>query len=555
LKFLVLQKSLVDLTEDELSESKVLKDLINTGTIIITCLAIFYSLIAYKDANAFFILALIKTFYNLRYLKVEYPPLYQRVLDLEMSDFTSLTFSKDIFEQLSEVFPQASSIPVIYLKYQVGSVFIINFWDTMMTILFAAAVWGLIRIGEYFTLKHCKANAVISYFRKALQWNILLGLFITYFDGIIIFSALQFKSGNIKGKSIMSLLISIVFILAVIALWTYLWVITVKIRNETKNRASQAGIITREIKGKWENWRVIFKGIKFQKLLQAMLYPIYATRILLFYVVLSYLWEYPLAQASLFMAITIVMLIYFIFINPFQQRISQIQYVIQEAVLFYVSIALAILSAEYDSGSTLEKVRPGFAKLIAYSHIGFIVFGYFILVARTFERVIRIIVKKKEGRMGSPKITTAVFSQQNVQNEQRFNQLKDEYSLSSPNFKKDFGNYSPSTYELDSPPLSQRLPELDRAKDSSPILENETQLTIEIQRTQLQGPKGSTLLGHVDESPTFKIGEYSPTKFPHNLVREAQQKARARRQHPRNSRVGSIAGKSDIDLSEEKWSN
>ena len=467
-----------------------------------------------------------------------------------MSDFTSLTFSKDIFEKLYEVFPQGLP-PVMYLKYQVGSVFIINFWDTMMTILFVVAIWGLVRIGEYFTLKHNKTHAVFSYFRKALQWNILLGLFVTYFDDVIIFSALQFKSGNIKEKSIISLLVSIVFILATIALLVYLFVITVKIRNETKNRASQPGIVTREIKGKWENWRVIFKGIKFQKLLQAMFYPIYATRILLFYIVLSYLWETPMAQAALFMAISIVMLIYFIFINPFQQRISQVQYVIQEAVLFYVSIALAILAAEYDSGSNLEKVRPGFSKLIAYSHIGFIVFGYFILVARTFERAIRVIMKKKDVKQSpkSPRITTAVFTQQNVQNEQQFNQLKDEYSLSSPNFQKKFDHY---TYELDSPPQSHRLQDMNRTKDSSPILENETHLTIDMQKTYQQEAKGSTLLGHVDESPTFKIGEDSPSKFPQNLVKEAQMKARARRQHPRNSRMGSIAGKSDIDLSEEK---
>ena len=260
LKIFPYKNFIVDLTEDEFSESKVLKDLINVGTIIITGLAIVYSLMSYKDANAFFILALIKTFYNLRYLKVEFPPLYQRVLDLEMSDFTSLTFSKDIFEKLYEVFPQGLP-PVMYLKYQVGSVFIINFWDTMMTILFIFAIWGLVRIGEYFTLKHNKTHAVFSYFRKALQWNILLGLFVTYIDDIIIYSALQFKSGNIKEKSIISLLVSIVFFLAVIALLVYLFVITVKIRNETKNRAAQAGIVTREIKGKWENWRVIFKGI------------------------------------------------------------------------------------------------------------------------------------------------------------------------------------------------------------------------------------------------------------------------------------------------------
>ena len=218
-------------------------------------------------------------------------------------------------------------VPENFAKYGIHSSFFYNYWYTFCTliILFASAL--LLHFSSKATKEH-EYKAIVRILHavtKIVKWNLLLLIFCGNIDEVILYSSLEFKTLSINTfLSFFSFLICLWFIAATFfVVWQSIHIVTTyqKLANLSDPDSEQLALI-KLLLGKWESYYVLFRGYKDDKIIKQAFMFIFVIRMLIYYIIVAYMIDFPLVQVILITLLSVAMLVYLIVLRPFRKKLN-----------------------------------------------------------------------------------------------------------------------------------------------------------------------------------------------------------------------------------------
>ena len=337
------------------------------GYIIPTCSSIAV-LVGASDPITSTLTSFIKMLPYIRYMKINYPTKLQLMLDHSRSDDLSFQFGFGMPSSLANKFPQ-HPLPYVFAKYHLQSNFLVSYWTTMSSLLIVFCLSFTISMMVYFLKNYRKYRVFLQQISKVLRWNFILMIFFSSLDGIVLSTSLNLRTSiNKSSSNIISLLFCVIVNIAMFA--AFVLVVYVardarKLKHTTHPENSKAVV---HAKKKWERYKIVLKDLKTDKLLQHCFFFFYMFRIYVFYLIISYLYEYPLIQTILIMLLHLFIMSYLVIMRPFTSRLAVVQCLSDEITMLIVNISLLVLAISDKQGIHTGTVRSLSSNLIIYAN-------------------------------------------------------------------------------------------------------------------------------------------------------------------------------------------
>ena len=266
---------------------------------------------------------------------------YIRYMDINYSTkLLDLFGTKGMFEMMTDQFPSLNSmvvgkftsnpLPPRFEEYGEQSSFIANSWQWLATL----ALIMIILVINYllFKINSRLLRAVSTKIKGVLQWNYCVSTFVSYFGNLMFYSSLEFltmsyhKSGLEIPSSILCILMNIAALIFLIKIVTV--INTVRKSSIPSQALEQA--MTPSHHRYCEEYGVLFEGFKTKSWLQQSYFIIYLIRISIFNMVIVYLYAYPIPQSIIISILSLLMLLYLLFMRPIKHKLDLVQTAIQE---------------------------------------------------------------------------------------------------------------------------------------------------------------------------------------------------------------------------------
>ena len=269
-----------------------------------------------------------------------------------------------------------SPLPDNFEKYDVPSSFLANFWGPLATLL----LFGILLLLSCFVTK-CVAKSRLLYrvcakIERALKWNFLLSLFTSYYGNIVFYSSLEFRTSTDSHSSlgVLSLIMCILVNISTLLIFAKIILIIGDVRKSLHFiRSQQQSDPSRTesfAETSFKHYTALFETYKSSSWSQQSFLLIYIARVCLYNLILAYLFAYPLAQAVAITTVNLAMLLYVLLKTPMKSRVDQVQYVLQELVLFIVNICV-ILFALTDRYNIKAINRAQMDNVVVWSNTAF----------------------------------------------------------------------------------------------------------------------------------------------------------------------------------------
>mmetsp|Transcript_39275 Transcript_39275/g.34962 ORF Transcript_39275/g.34962 Transcript_39275/m.34962 type:complete len:160 (-) Transcript_39275:689-1168(-) len=108
----------------------------------------------------------------------------------------------------------------------------------------------------------------------------------------------------------------------------------------------------RKFSKKWEHHQVLFKGYRDATFMTQAYMFFFILRAFLYNFFVSYLFEYPVAQAVLMFLLSLAMLVYMLVTNPFKSRLNMLEILIYEICIILTNLLVLIMAAQDDNGDS-----------------------------------------------------------------------------------------------------------------------------------------------------------------------------------------------------------
>jgi len=329
-----------------------------------------------------------KIFSNIKYLDIGYSLELQEALKSWQSSFISTGLNLDPPQSLQENIPELG-VPPAFEKYDVSSDFLINFWEGTVFLLIVIALFAVLRALEYCT----NASKYIRSARFMIQ-NLLYSQFYGMCGDIVLLSVLDYRSQDLEnGFSSFGLILSAtLLIITVIVLGSQFYLLIRYQRLKNNQNASQK--LLKESQGSLITFED-FKGTSLWK--QSFLFLL-VLRDVLFSLILTTLFEHPLAQTIFILILNLAMVGFLIFCQPFKKLFSLFQQIFYEIVTLAINISVIILAAKDQAEETAYDLRQSTGKFIIVTNlvfnftvIAFLIFGLY----KTFKEAYQEYKAKK----------------------------------------------------------------------------------------------------------------------------------------------------------------
>ena len=238
--------------------------------------------------------------------------------------------------------------PYMFDKYNVPDSFLLNFWKKLVLIAIVLAI-VLVFLGVEFALTRCKCKlipAMIPTLIRSGAQNYLLTQLYSFMGDVILYSTLEYRSIYFKAELVwLSFLLSLFFIGVVVAMLTWHFRFTAKYQR-IKRQSNDNG--DKELLTKFstnnQGTKLFFESFKDEFRDQQHFLTILTTRDMIFSLLLTTLFEHPLAQILILFALNIAMFVFLILRKPFKDIFNLIQQLFYETLFF---LALVILLASF----------------------------------------------------------------------------------------------------------------------------------------------------------------------------------------------------------------
>ena len=364
------------LTQPEITQTKAIAAVQQAfGTAADSC-AKAISAIKYANPVSLCLAVLIDMVVFLRYVNISYPPKLQLMFD--SADDLSISFIPNIPNQLANAFPSLT-LPDNFQKYSFPSAFFVNFWQPEIALLVLTLVLLVVCVLEKCTKKCAKTmHKICVKLKGVLKWNYAITLLLGYSGQILFFASFDFATNELsKLTSIFSFLLCCVLHLALVYIFFKMLHVIVAIRRtrpEDINTTPSTDNPSHH-EPSWQEYEIVFAEFKNTSFLHQAYLPIYTLRVYVFYLVIAYMYRYPLGQMIVLTLLNICMILYLGIIQPPKSRVQLIENLVVETVLLLVDAPVLLLAILDNLKSEAFSTRKAVGEMVTWLNTGLCIVG------------------------------------------------------------------------------------------------------------------------------------------------------------------------------------
>ena len=304
-----------------------------------------------NDYHSSFMVALAKLIKYIRFINVPIPAELRENFDSNNSvpySFSTM-FTFNMPQSVKDQF-KSYPIPEVFASQGYHSSYLVNLW-TSLSAYFILFMMGVLMVFiEKFIIKKFDnkyAHAFVRKTRSITQWNFFFLIVFNTYDDMLFFATLEFRTLHFDNVwSVVSFLICIgISIFAAYELYL-VW----KVSRESLKSKSTIMDVNGEnqqkfFKKKWEKHQVLYAGYKDDSLLKQCCLFIQIWRILICYIFVCFLFEYPVVQTVFLTLTSVLMITYIVTQRPFKDNFSLFACMVYEILIFVVNICLLCLAS------------------------------------------------------------------------------------------------------------------------------------------------------------------------------------------------------------------
>ena len=338
----------LDLSENELKGTKTVSTTNRISNSILGIGSFLLSLLDPSDPSAFTLVTIVKMLLYTRYMNLAYPSKLQSVLDQQNPNQPSLQFLKDAQGLIKDHLPKIS-IPERFGHYKLHSNFLVNFFQPLLILLSIVAMILIFDLINCFSKPESKFKPLVRKALEILKWNLLISLVVSNYDGIILYTSLEFRSTSNTFYSVLytfSYLTSIVALLVIVGVS----VITVYIISSFRSIIRQTNESVHDqrladFKSRNKGYQVVYEAIKDSNPLQQSFFLIFTGRLIVFHILIASLIYSPFIQAVIIFLMTALMMLYLLMRTPIKDKVRLGQQIIQELILLLVNTCVLVIAS------------------------------------------------------------------------------------------------------------------------------------------------------------------------------------------------------------------
>lgn len=283
-----------------------------------------------------------KIFSNIKYLNISYSVGLQEALLTWKSNFINLEFMPDMPETIQRKIVH-QPVPDMFEKYEIKSSFLLNFWNNLCLLLILTAFYISFRLLEFAALRSQKPqiSPKLAIARTMTQNFLLTQLYSVYGD-IIFYATIEYRSIHLnQGLFKLSFSASLTLLSIIILSLSLHFYLLHKYQKIKKQASSE--VLAKFIDGHKGNF-VLFRDFKDTSLLHQSFLILLTARDLAFSLILTTMFQHPLAQTILILIFNVGMFGYLILRPPFVSLLDATQQLFYEFITMTVNVSVLILA-------------------------------------------------------------------------------------------------------------------------------------------------------------------------------------------------------------------
>lgn len=314
------------------------------------------SLASPGDSSSSSIGTLAKMLFYIRYLNINYPEDLRVLFEATKPSSISLTLGLQMNQRTRQ---DLYYVPVSdkFTIYNVNSSFLVNFWDGMVLLVIIFGMVIVLLVFEFAAKilnKKWLPYALINKVRIAIQNFALLQFYICCSD-IVLFGSLQISRIEIRSPlDLISIILACVgsaLIIGVLCLHIFIVYKHQKISQKYKNTGDDVEL--KRFEKHYQGLSAFFEDFRAVSYLHESCLIFTVLRAIVFNLIISFLYNYPLFQAIIIVMLNIILVVYLGFKRPFKHIVNFLQQMIAEVILLVVNTSMLTL-AFMDGGSITD---------------------------------------------------------------------------------------------------------------------------------------------------------------------------------------------------------
>lgn len=289
-----------------------------------------------------------KIFTNIKFLNISYSVELLDALETWGESFVNLGFLPDMPVSIEAKIAERP-VPYMFEKYEVGSSFLLNFWNNFCFLIILTTAFISVVIMEL-ALEKCfsrsdSIQSKLAVIRAMIQNFILTQLYSVYGD-IVFYATLEYRSLDFSlGLTGLSFSLSIVFlVLMLICFGLHLFLIKKYQRIKKQAKISNNQNLLDQFVNSHKGNFVLFKDFKDHLIIQQSFLFFLTARDLAFSFILTTMFLHPLAQTILILILNLAMVAYLVWFRPFDSLFDASQQLFYEVITLSVNVSVLIMA-------------------------------------------------------------------------------------------------------------------------------------------------------------------------------------------------------------------
>ena len=185
----------LDLSSGDLEQTATISKTIITGNLAQGIGSVILGIHSPGDPSGFTLVALTKMLLYTRYMDLNYSPRLQSVLDQQDASKPSVKFLQKVQSLLVEHI-RKYPLPGRFDHYGLHSSFLVNFLEPTVILIFVFVIALSVILSNCCCKQGTRLKAGLEKIKNMLQWNLLISLYTSHYDGVILFTSLEIRTTN-----------------------------------------------------------------------------------------------------------------------------------------------------------------------------------------------------------------------------------------------------------------------------------------------------------------------------------------------------------------------
>ena len=329
-----------------------------------------------------------------RYLNVSHSDALERMFHLEANPPGDVPMGPNMPPEIENTI-ECNQLPFMFAKYEIHCSFMVNQWDTLVSLVLMCLLVIGIWIVKYIVIRKNIRRIFLTIIEKIslFSFNFVLGQFYGSVTDTFFFGALELRGARFNSfLSILSFFLVVgLFIGSLILFFHHFQLIRnyqkikkdkqVQRENKPNNEPGQLTLFNL----KYKKTQILYKEFNDDSFLPQAFLLIINVRGVLFNFAITLLFEHPIVQCIFSLILTILIIFYLIKTRPLTSKLDFAQQIAFEIIILAVNVSLCVMALMDTVGS--KESRENISSVIIYASMIFQVCGIVFLLPRLITEI------------------------------------------------------------------------------------------------------------------------------------------------------------------------